>query len=291
MGKALLFLVSTLILAAGCITASAPTPATTSSTASSPPVPAITTFNATPSSLAAGSSATLRWEVTNASTVSIDQGIGTVALSGNRSITPGPTTIYKLTATNQYGSSTATTQILVTGASTSAGSIFNLPYVAVFTVQPANTIADNPVLLSWDVRNAFDVVIEPGLSIIPVTGSKQLTAPRFTTTYKLTATNDQGSILATTTLTVSGVLPQIETPITPVINYFTASPYVIHKGDKATLSWQTMGGSAVTIDKGGLGTVSGEGTAQVSPDETTTYTMIVTGPAGAQYQTVTVNVK
>jgi hypothetical protein len=291
MGKALLFWVSTLILAAGCITASAPTPVTTSSTASSQPVPAITTFEATPSSLAAGGSATLRWEVTNASTVSIDQGIGTVALSGNRSITPGSTTIYKLTATNQYGSSTATTQILVTVASTSAGSIFNLPYVAVFTVQPANTIADNPVLLSWDVRNAFDVVIEPGLSIIPVTGSKQLTAPRFTTTYKLTATNDQGSILATTTLTVSGVLPQIETPITPVINYFTANPYVIHKGDKATLSWQTVNGDAVTIDKGGLGTVAGEGTAQVSPDETTTYTMVVTNPQGAQYQTVTVNVK
>jgi len=287
MGKVLLFLVATLILAAGCITVSAPPTPSTPSASTTSSQPAITTFEATPSSLSAGGSATLQWQVTNASTVSIDQGIGAVALSGNRSITPGSTTTYKLTATNQYGSSTATTQVSVTAASPSAGSIFNLPYVAVFTVQPANTIADYPILLTWDVRNAFDVVIEPGLSIIPVQGSSQLTAPRFTTTYKLTATNDQGSILATTTVTVSGVWPAIETP---VINYFTANPYVIHKGDKATLSWQTVGGSAVTIDKE-LGTVSGEGTAQVSPDQTTTYTMIVTGPAGAQYQTVTVNVK
>ena len=287
MEKALLFLVAILALAAGCVTVSAPPPTSTSSSTSSQAAPAITSFEATPSSLAAGGSATLQWEVTNASTVNIDQEIGAVALSGNRSITPVSTTTYKLTATNQYGSSTATTQVSVTGASPSSGSIFNLPYVAVFTVQPENTIADNPILLSWDVQNAFDVVIDPGLRIIPVQGSSQIIAPRFTTTYKLTATNDQGSIIATTSLTVSGVLPSIETP---VINYFTASPYVIHKGDKATLSWQTMGGSAVTIDKGGLGTVSGEGTAQVSPDETTTYTMIVTGPAGAQYQTATVNV-
>ena len=288
MGKALMFLMATLILAAGCITVSSPPPASTPSPTPSQPAPAIATFEATPSSLAAGGSATLQWEVTNASTVSIDQGIGAVALSGNRSITPGSTTTYKLTATNQYGSSTATTQVFITGASPSAGSIFNLPYVAVFTVQPVNTIADYPIVISWDVQNAFDVDIEPGLRIIPVKGSNQITSPTFTTTYKLTATNDQGSILATTTVTISGSLPSIETP---VIKYFTANPYVIHKGDKATLSWQTVNGDAVTIDKGGLGTVSGEGTAQVSPDETTTYTMIVTNPRGAQYQTVTVNVK
>ncbi|MHB8085068.1 MAG: hypothetical protein ACYDHZ_04535 [Dehalococcoidia bacterium] len=288
MGKALLFLLAILTLAAGCVTVSAPPQASTSSSSSGQAAPAITKFEVTPSSLTPGGSATLQWEITNATTVSIDQGIGTVALSGNRSITPGSSTTYKLTATNQYGSSSASTQVLVAGAQPSAGSIFNLPYVAVFTVQPANTIADYPALLVWDVQNAFDVVIEPGLSIIPIKGSSQITSPRFTTTYKLTATNDQGSIIATTTQTISGVLPSIETP---VINYFTANPYVIHKGDKATLSWQTVGGSAVTIDKGGLGTISGEGTAQVSPDETTTYTMIVTGPAGAQYQSVTVNVK
>jgi hypothetical protein len=193
-----------------------------------------------------------------------------------------------LTATNQYGSSTATTQVLITGALPAAGSIFNLPYVAVFSVLPVNTIADYPIVISWDVQNAFDVVIDPGLRIIPVQGSSQIIAPRFTTTYKLTATNDQGSILATTTVTISGALPNFETP---VINYFTANPYVIHKGDKALLSWQTVNGDSVTIDKGGLGTISAEGSAQVSPDETTTYTMIVTNPGGAQYQTVTVNVK
>ncbi len=285
MRKPALLLVAILILAAGCITISAPPSSTTPAAAPSHPAPSITTFEAVPSSVAPGDSTTLQWQVANASTVSIDQDIGTVAPAGNRFITPASTTIYKLSATNQYGSSTATAQVLVTTPAPTGGPVFNLPYVAVFTVKPENTISDSSVLLTWDVQNAFDVVIEPGFMVIPVKGSSQVT-PHFTTTYKLTATNDQGSIVATTTVTISGRMPSTETP---VINYFKANPYVIHLGDNATLSWQTVGGSAVNIDNG-LGTVAGEGSAQVSPTQTTTYMMILANPSGAQYQTVTVNV-
>jgi len=163
---------------------------------------------------------------------------------------------------------------------------FNLPEVAVFTVLPGNIVSGNYATLTWDVRNAFDVAIEPGLSIIRPQGSQPVNPP-FTTTYKLTATNNQGSILATTTLTVSGVPPTIDTP---AVKYFTASPSVIRNGGSSTLSWQTVGGSSASIDRG-LGTVSGEGSTQVSPTATTTYMLSVTSPDGAQFQTVTVNVK
>jgi hypothetical protein len=140
--------------------------------------------------------------------------------------------------------------------------------------------------VTWDVRNAFDVVIEPGFGIIPAKGSKMVN-PLFPTNYELTATNDQGSILATTTLTVSGVPPTVDTP---VVKFFMVNPYVIRQGESAVLSWRTMGGSSASIDRG-VGTVPGEGTARVSPDTTTTYMLIVTSPDGAQFQTVTVNVK
>jgi hypothetical protein len=75
-----------------------------------------------------------------------------------------------------------------------------------------------------------------------------------------------------------------------VVTFFTANPYVIRKGERATLSWQTIGGSSASIDKG-VGTVPGEGTTLVSPEVTTTYMLTVTSPNGAQFQTVTVNVK
>jgi hypothetical protein len=163
---------------------------------------------------------------------------------------------------------------------------FNLPEVVIFSVTPGNILSGSYATLTWDVRNAFDVAIEPGLSIIRPQGSQPVNPP-FTTTYRLTSINGQGSILATTTLTVSGALPTIDTP---VINFFTASPYVIRSGGSSILSWQTVGGSSASIDRG-VGTVPGEGSTQVSPTSTTTYMLTVSSPDGAQFQTVTVNVK
>ena len=53
------------------------------------------------------SQATLSWQVGNATSVSISQGIGTVGLNGTRVVSPSETTTYVLTATNASGSSTA----------------------------------------------------------------------------------------------------------------------------------------------------------------------------------------
>lgn len=162
---------------------------------------------------------------------------------------------------------------------------FNLPYVALLNVQPANTIMNYPATLKWDVKNTTDVVIEPNIGIVQATGSKDFTTPFMTTTYKLTATNAQGSIMATTTLTISGDLPGRDTP---AIRQFTAAPYVIKKGGSATLSWKTQAASAVTL---GDRTVDANGSTQVTPAETTTYMLTATSTDGTQYQSVTVNVK
>jgi len=169
---------------------------------------------------------------------------------------------------------------------TVAAPTLNYPEVAIFTVTPANILSGEYATLTWDVRNSYDVEIEPGLTIIRPQGSQPVN-PAFTTTYRLTATNAQGFIVATTTLTVSGAPPTIDTP---VIKSFIATPYVIRKGGSSILSWQTINGSSVSIDRD-VGTVSGEGSKEVSPTTTTTYMLTVTSPEGAQFQTVTVNVK
>ncbi len=51
--------------------------------------------------------------MTDATTVTINQSIGSVALTGSTSISPTTTTTYTLTATNSAGSSTATVTIIV----------------------------------------------------------------------------------------------------------------------------------------------------------------------------------
>ncbi|HET7749316.1 MAG TPA: OmpA family protein [Terriglobales bacterium] len=79
-----------------------------------PAAPDITLFAAEPSSIERGQSSTLRWEVTNANQISIDNGVGTVQATGNRSVYPNATTTYKLTANGPGGTLSKTATVTVT---------------------------------------------------------------------------------------------------------------------------------------------------------------------------------
>jgi hypothetical protein len=75
--------------------------------AATPPLPTINSFTATPSSLGVGGgSVVLAWNVTGATSLSINQGIGSVAplTVGTLNLTVNATTGYTLTATNAVGS-------------------------------------------------------------------------------------------------------------------------------------------------------------------------------------------
>ena len=66
------------------------------------PDPVVTLSLSSPS-IQLGQSATLSWSASNASTVTIDQGVGTVALNGSRTIAPQTTTTYTAVAVNSAG--------------------------------------------------------------------------------------------------------------------------------------------------------------------------------------------
>jgi len=78
-----------------------------------PSEPIITSFIASPESITLGDPSTLSWTVTDATTVTLDQGIGDVALTGSRTVSPDSSTIFTLTATNAAGSVTASAQVIV----------------------------------------------------------------------------------------------------------------------------------------------------------------------------------
>jgi serine/threonine protein kinase len=65
--------------------------------------PDVELFAAEPSSIKAGSTATLRWRVTGAAKVTIDPAIGAVEASGAITIDPKATSLYRLTATGPGG--------------------------------------------------------------------------------------------------------------------------------------------------------------------------------------------
>ena len=81
-----------------------------------PTKPIINSFTADDNILEEGESVTLSWSVSDASTVTINHSVGSVALSGSTSVSPTTTTTYTLTATSSEGSSFASITITVNPA-------------------------------------------------------------------------------------------------------------------------------------------------------------------------------
>ncbi len=79
-----------------------------------PPPPAPTaSISVDPSSIQTGQSATLTWQTSNATDVSID-GIGAVQPNGSQSVSPSDSTTYHLTAKGTGGTQEATARLTVT---------------------------------------------------------------------------------------------------------------------------------------------------------------------------------
>lgn len=78
-----------------------------------PSVPVITRFTADHAAIEPGASATLSWETSGASTLTIEPGVGKVPAQGPVIVRPSKTTTYLLTATNAAGQNSAETTVEV----------------------------------------------------------------------------------------------------------------------------------------------------------------------------------
>lgn len=84
--------------------------------------------------------------------------------------------------------------------------------------------------------------------------------------------------------------PAAPAPPTPTAT-LAATPEVIQEGQSTMLTWKTENASNVTIE--GLGTLPPSGSKPVTPNGSTTYTLVAKGPGGTQDVSarVTVNAK
>ena len=69
----------------------------------------------------------------------------------------------------------------------------------------------------------------------------------------------------------------------------TVEPGRIERGQSANLTWSTSGANDVSINNG-MGTVPPGGSRQISPSDTTTYTLTAIGPNGTTTSTATVTI-
>jgi peptidoglycan-associated lipoprotein len=118
----MLLLLSALVLfAVGCgkkVPPPPPPPPPPPVTPAPPPAAAavINSFTAEPSTIEAGQSSTLRWSISNATDMTIDQGVGAVQSSGQRQVFPRASTSYTLTAKGPGGMDSRSVTVEVTSA-------------------------------------------------------------------------------------------------------------------------------------------------------------------------------
>ena len=155
-------------------------------------LPDIEDFSAEPTSIYGGEDSTLGWSVSGATEVTIDHGIGSVPLTGSRTVSPTTTTTYTLEASNEAGTTTATVQVSV-----------GLPDIHDFTASPATIAAGGSSTLSWSVSGATAVSIDHEVGNVDLTTGSHTVYPTVTITYTLRASNEAGSSTDTAKITVS----------------------------------------------------------------------------------------
>jgi hypothetical protein len=240
------------------------------------PPPVITSFAASPEAITAGTTTTLSWATSGATSVSVTPGtFASVSASGSMTLTPTATTTYTLTATNSTGTATATATVTVNEPS--------LPAISSFTANPTGVTLGGASTLSWVTSGATTLTITPGTFASTDASGSTGVSPEATTTYVLTATNAAGSVTASVTVTVSA-------QALPVINSFTADPASMTAGSSSTLTWSTSGATGVAITPGTFTSTAASGSMMVSPTATTTYTLTATNSAGNSTATAQVTV-
>jgi|SRR5579872_185881 len=78
-------------------------------------------------------------------------------------------------------------------------------------------------------------------------------------------------------------------PQPPRIDTFVADPTAVERGQSSTLRWSVANATNMSIDQG-VGAVQANGTRQVTPNNSTTYTLTASGAGGMDTRSVTVTV-
>ncbi len=167
-----------------------------------PGAPTITSFTASPTSIASGGTSTLTWSYTNGTSASINQGVGDVTSLTNKSVNPTTTTTYTLTVTNSVGVS-VTAQVTVTVTTPVPGA----PTITSFTASPTSIVSGSSSTLTWTSTNGASASINNGVGGVGLNTST-VVYPTTTTTYTLTVTGPGGSVTQPVTVTVTIIIDQ-----------------------------------------------------------------------------------
>jgi sugar lactone lactonase YvrE len=231
----------------------------------------IISFTANPTLIAQGQSSTLKWNVTGATQIIIDSGVGDVTGSTSTVVTPSVTTTYNLTAIGVNGTR-FNQSVTVT--------VVSPPVIASFTANPAKISTGQSSTLQWNVVGATTgLTIDNGIG--DVTGKTSIVvSPTATTTYTLTATDTQGGLSASSTLQTTVTF---SSSFVPTVTSFTASAASVDPGHGVALTavFDAGPGGTATIDNGVGPITSGVPVSTGGLNSSVTFTLTVANGANS----------
>jgi PKD domain/Putative Ig domain len=217
----------------------------------------LVSIDASAKSITAGQTATLSWTSSDAESIIIDQGVGPVSASGSLEVFPRSTTTYTITAHNPWGTATDTVTLVV-----------HPPPEVHLYADPIEVEQGQSCVIAWTSEHAFAATLDHGIGKVDTQGILEI-SPSETTTYTLTAQGEGGYITASVTVSVV-VKPEVT---------MAAFPDTIDAGGSCTLTWITTNALGATLDNG-IGPVPLEGSIEVRPSMTTTYTLTAVDSSG-----------
>ena len=176
-----------------------------------PPPPATPTaaITASPATIQQGQCATLTWSATNATSTSLNHGLGAVAPSGSRQVCPTSTVAYLLTATGAGGLASEVATVTVTAPPPPPAAP-----TASISASPTSVRKGQCATLIWSSTNATSTSLNHGLGAVASSGARQV-CPDSTASYLLTATGAGGVASEVATVTVTAPPPPPAAPVPP----------------------------------------------------------------------------
>lgn len=184
-----------------------------------------------------GANVTLAWDTTNATSVSIDNGVGTVAADGSTSVFVNSNRTYTLTAIGTGGNESCTVSI------TKENQQVDAPRCDYFRVSDDEVEEGDDVTLSWETTNATSVSINHGIGTVSADGTRTVEI-NDDITYILTVSNASGT--NTCTVRVEVEEEEEERERTPRCE-LDISKSRVSRGERVTLSWETKNVDDIVI--------------------------------------------
>jgi hypothetical protein len=222
------------------------------------------TFTVSPKSLPyGGGSVTLAWSSEHATAALLDNGIGSVPVSGSYMLDVSRSTSFSLSLIN--GPVTTMLQASVTVDTMPP------PPEGTFTVTPSTLpYGGGDVVLNWTSVNAISAVIDQGIGDVALSGSRTIRVVT-PTVFTLTLSNGVRSVPISVRVTVDPTPPEIT-------GSFTVAPASLPSGGgDVVLNWSSQNATEAVFDNG-LGAVNPSGSRTARVDRSTTFTLTLTSP-------------